>query len=31
MISRPVVTTRLVPSRSTTRADIGATTIIVQA
>ena len=31
MISRPVVTTRLVPRRSTTRADIGATTIIVSA
>ena len=30
-ISRPVVTTRFVPRRSTTRADSGATTIIVRA
>ena len=31
MISRPAVTTRFVPTRSTTRADSGATTIIVRA
>jgi len=30
-VSRPVVTTRLVPARSTIRADIGANTIIVTA
>ncbi len=29
MIKRPAVTTRLVPARSTNRADSGATTIIV--
>ena len=31
MTSRPVVTTRLVPTRSTSRADSGATIIIAAA